>query len=111
MPKVVITGIGLVSALGNCKECFWNGMSNGLASFRRVTRFETDPLGEVYAAEVSDFENALPVKPKQAWTSNRSIQFAIAAAGRAWADAGSAVDDVSRKDIGVVFGSTQSCLD
>jgi 3-oxoacyl-(acyl-carrier-protein) synthase len=86
-------------------------MSNGLASFRRVTRFETDPLGEVYAAEVSDFENALPVKPKQAWTSNRSIQFAISAAGRALADAGIAVDDVSRKDIGVVFGSTQSCLD
>jgi 3-oxoacyl-(acyl-carrier-protein) synthase len=111
MPKVVITGIGLVSALGNCKECFWNGMSNGLSRFCRVTRFETDPLADVYAAEVSEFEGAFPIKPKQAWTSNRSIQFAVSAAGGALADAGIAVDDVSRKDIGVVFGSTQSCLD
>jgi 3-oxoacyl-(acyl-carrier-protein) synthase len=111
MPRVVITGIGLVSALGNCKECFWNGMCNGLASFRRITRFETNPLAEVYAAEVLDFEGAFPVKPKQAWTTNRSIQFAVSAAGRALADAGIAVDDVSRTHIGVVFGSTQSCLD
>lgn len=111
MSKVVITGIGVVSALGNCKECFWKAMANGLAPFRRITRFETDPLTELYAAEVVDFETAVPVKPKQAWTSNRSIQFAISAAQQALADAGIVLDETARTNIGVVFGSTQSCLD
>jgi 3-oxoacyl-[acyl-carrier-protein] synthase II len=111
MSKVVITGIGLVSALGNCKECFWGGMLNGPAPLRRVTRFETDPLDELYAAEVANFEPPIPVKPKQFWTSNRSIQFAISAAQRALADAGIATGESPRRDIGVVFGSSQSCID
>lgn len=111
MSKVVITGIGLVSALGNCKECFWGGMLGGPAPFRRVTRFETDPLDELYAAEVASFESPIPVKPKQFWTGNRSIQFAISAAQRALEDAGIAADESLRSDIGVVFGSSQSCID
>lgn len=111
MQKVVITGIGVMSALGNCRECFWNSLLNGPAPFRKVTRFETAPLSELYAAEVMDFEPAVPVNPKHVWTGARSIQFAIATARQALADAGIVVDDANRSDIGVVFGSTQSCLD
>jgi 3-oxoacyl-[acyl-carrier-protein] synthase II len=111
MQKVVVTGIGVMSALGNCKECFWDSLLKDPAPFHRVTRFETAPFAELYAAEVNGFEPAFPVNPKHLWTGTRSIHFAIAAARQALADARIAVDDTNRSDIGVVFGSTQSCLD
>jgi 3-oxoacyl-(acyl-carrier-protein) synthase len=111
MSKVVITGIGIVSALGTSTERFWEGLVSGADPLRRITRFETDPLAELWAAEVAEFEPPLPIRPKHPWTGNRSIQFAIAAAQQALADARIVLEDANRSDIGVVFGSTQSCLD
>lgn len=111
MSKVVITGIGLVSAFGNCRECFWTGMSRDAAPFHAITRFAIDPMDQLYAAEVSNFDTPIPVKQTQLWTSTRSIQFAVGAVERALEDAGIVLDDSNRSEIGVVFGSTQSCLD
>ena len=111
MRKVVVTGRGVVSAAGNSVEEFRKGIHRDPAPFRRLTRFDIAPLDELYAAEVVDFEPPVPVKPKQPWSANRGIQFAIAAAQQALAEAGIAVDDANRTSIGVVFGSTHACLD
>jgi 3-oxoacyl-(acyl-carrier-protein) synthase len=100
-----------VSALGASKRRFWEGLIEGTAPFRPVTRFDTSPRARLYAAEVEGFEPPVPVKAKQPWTANRSIQFAIAAAREALGDAGLALTDQNRSRIGVVFGSTRSCLD
>src|SRR5262249_42550879 len=111
MGKVVITGIGIVSALGTSRQGFWEGWLGGASPFRQVTRFESAPLARLYAAEVVDFTPPFPFKVKQPWTGVRSIQFAIAAAGEALADARLELNDANRSCIGVVFGSSLSCLD
>jgi 3-oxoacyl-[acyl-carrier-protein] synthase II len=107
MGKIVITGLGVVSALGTSKQSFWKALLNQAAPFRRLTRLDTAPWG----AEVADFEGPVPVKAKQPWTGNRSIQFAIAATQQALADAGLGTDNATGSQVGVVFGSTRSCLD
>jgi 3-oxoacyl-[acyl-carrier-protein] synthase II len=111
MKKIVVTGVGIVSALGSSPKRFWQALMDGEDRFRPITRFETAPALPVCGAEVTDFEAPVPFRAKQPWTGNRSIQFAIAAAQQALDNAGIAVDEGSRSQIGVVFGSTQSCLD
>src|SRR5262249_15417429 len=100
-----------VSAFGASRKRFWDGLASGAAPFRRITRFETSPADCPYAAEASDFESPIPLKPKQPWTACRSFQFAISAAQEALQDAGLETDPGCPSDIGVVFGSTQCCLD
>jgi 3-oxoacyl-[acyl-carrier-protein] synthase II len=111
MGKVVITGIGIVSALGTSRQGFWEAWLGGASTFRQVTRFESAPLARLYAAEVVDFTPPFPFKVKQPWTGVRSIQFAMAAAAEALADAGLELNDANCSCIGVVFGSSLSCLD
>jgi 3-oxoacyl-[acyl-carrier-protein] synthase II len=111
MSGIVVTGLGFVSALGNSAIRFWQGLLEGEDRFRAVTRFDTNPAPGLWGAEVAEFDPPVPVKAKQPWTGNRSIQFAIAAAQQALQHAGISVSDENRSQIGVVFGSTQSCLD
>jgi 3-oxoacyl-(acyl-carrier-protein) synthase len=116
MGKIVITGVGVVSAVGNSKQCFWEALRNGETPFRRITRFHTPFHPAPWGAEIVDFEFPIPVKPKQPWTASRCIQFAIGAAQQALTDAGLAPDQSNGSrsngtEIGVVFGSTRSCLD
>ena len=110
MGKIVITGLGVVSALGASKQSFWEALSKGDAPFRRLTRLGT-AASTPWGAEVADFEGPVPAKAKQPWTGNRSIQFAIAAVRQALEDAGLGIDDSTGSQVGVVFGSTRSCLD
>jgi 3-oxoacyl-(acyl-carrier-protein) synthase len=111
MGQIVITGIGIVSALGTSRQRFWKGWLRGASPFREVTRFDSAPLARLYAAEVVEFEPPVPVKAKQPWTANRSTQFAVAAAREALEDAGLEPNGSNRSDIGVVLGSGLTCLD
>lgn len=116
MGKIVITGVGIVSALGASKQRFWEALLNGDAPFHPITGVDILPDSTPWGAAVENFEFPVPVKSRQPWTANRSIQFAIAAAQQALvdaglADAGLALNQSGSGEIGVVFGSTRSCLD
>ena len=61
MNRVVITGMGVISALGNDVETFWNNIINGKNGIDLITSFDTEQFDSKYAAEVKDIDyNGIP---------------------------------------------------
>ncbi len=85
--RVVVTGIGLITAFGCGKEALWDGMSRGVSPLRRITRFDASSLGSQIAAEVDGFEPSDWIEPKQVRRFDRFSQFAVSAARMACNDA------------------------
>jgi 3-oxoacyl-[acyl-carrier-protein] synthase II len=86
--RVVITGIGPVTAAGTGVDAFWDGLRRERSPIRRVTRFDASPWRSRLAAEVDDFEPADYMDAKMARRLDRFGHFSIAAARVAVADAG-----------------------
>jgi 3-oxoacyl-[acyl-carrier-protein] synthase II len=111
MARIVITGLGIVSPVGNNTQDFWNAFNLGSSCFSEIDGFSTDPYGAHRAATVREFTPLQPPKSKQPWTRDRAIQFALVAARQALADAEIKVEEANQSQIGVVLGSTLACLD
>ena len=56
MKRVVVTGMGIISPIGNDVETFWNGLKNGVCGVGMITRFDTTDYAVKVAAEVKDFD-------------------------------------------------------
>ena len=79
--KVVITGIGVVSPLGNDLATTWDGLKNGVSGIGPITQIDSEPYPCKIAGEVRDFDPKLYFKnPKDARRSDRFTQLAVAAA-------------------------------
>lgn len=88
MKKVVITGMGVVSPIGNDIETFWAAIKAGKSGLGPVTRFDASTMDSKIAAEVKNFEPTLYMEKKEARKMALFTQFAVAAAVQAWNDAG-----------------------
>ena len=86
--RVVITGMGAITPIGNSVEEFWNGIKEGKTGFGPITYFETADYRCKLAAEVKDFDPTQYMDKKSARRMEQFCQFAVAAAGQAIADAG-----------------------
>src|SRR5699024_7312616 len=82
MHRVVITGIGIVSPLGN-KDEMWDNLLNGISGVGKITRFDVSKLPVHIGAEVKDFDPTLYVERKDARRMDRFAQFAVAATRQA----------------------------
>ena len=103
--RVVITGIGLVSALGIGTRETWAGLLAGQSGVGRVTRFDVTAYAAQIAAEVKGF-NALDwIEKKEVKKMDLFIQYAIAAAQFAMDDSKLVVTDDNAPNIGVYIGS------
>jgi 3-oxoacyl-[acyl-carrier-protein] synthase II len=104
--RVVITGLGAVTPLGNQVDAFWANLINGQTGVRKITRFDASQYDAQIAAEVRDFD-PLPAfpSPKELRRSDLYAQFALHAAWQAWRDSGLAFDRENRDEIGVFIGS------
>ena len=104
-PKVVVTGIGVVTSLGMDIEELWSGLGAGRSGITGITRFDTTDYTSKVAAEVSDFNAAEWMDPKEAKRNDRYTHFAMAAAKLALqeGDIDPAKFDPSR--FGIVIGS------
>lgn len=104
--KVAITGIGVVTPVGNNLQSFWESISNGRSGAGRITCFDLEGHDCHIAAEVKDFD-ATPFfnKPKDIRRTDRYSQFAMAAAKMAMEDSGLDLDSVDRDRFGVIVGS------
>ena len=104
--RVVITGIGVVTPLGDTLETFWENIRNGVSGIDRITAFDATEFDCRIAGEVKNFA---PVpffnNPKDARRSDRFTQFGMAASKRAFADAGIDMAKVDADRFGVVIGS------
>jgi 3-oxoacyl-[acyl-carrier-protein] synthase II len=103
--RVVVTGVGVVSPVGNDKDTAWSNLIRGVSGLGEITHFDASPYEAKLAGEVRDFNAADWMDAKAARRGEKSMHFGVAAAKQAVADSGFEITDANRTDVGVVFGS------
>ena len=103
--RVVVTGMGAITPIGNSVEEFWNGIKEGKTGFGPITYFETADYRCKLAAEVKDFDPTQYMDKKSARRMEQFCQFAVAAAGQAIADAGLIMEQEDPYMVGCSVGS------
>lgn len=103
--RVVVTGMGAITPIGNSVEEFWNGIKEGKTGFGPITYFDTADYRCKLAAEVKDFDPAQYMDKKSARRMEQFCQFAVAAAGQAIADAGLIMEQEDPYMVGCSVGS------
>lgn len=108
--RVVVTGIGAVTPIGNTGEAFWEGLRSGRNGIGRVTSFDPADCLVQIAGEVKDFDVEQYLERKVARRTGRFAQFAAAAGMQAMVDGALEVTDANRDDIGVVMATSGDCF-
>lgn len=103
--RVVVTGMGAITPIGNSVEEFWNGIKEGRTGFGPITYFDTADYRCKLAAEVKDFDPAQYMDKKSARRMEQFCQFAVAAAGQAISDAGLTMEQEDPYMVGCSVGS------
>ncbi len=103
--RVVVTGIGLVSPLGNTTEETWAGLIAGRSGVDYITRFDTSQHKVRFAAETKGFDPLKFVEKKEVKKMDYFTFFAIAASMEALSDSGLKIKDENAEEIGVYIGS------
>ena len=103
--RVVVTGMGAITPIGNSVEEFWNGIKEGKTGFGPITYFDTADYRCKLAAEVKDFDPAQYMDKKSARRMEQFCQFAVAAAGQAISDAGLDMEQEDPYMVGCSVGS------
>ena len=93
--RVVVTGLGIISPIGNTVADAWSNALAGKSGIGRITRFDPSAVASQIAGEVKDFDVAAYLAPKEARRMDRFIHFGIAAGVQALKDSGLEVTDVS----------------
>ncbi|QEY35257.1 beta-ketoacyl-ACP synthase II [Caproiciproducens galactitolivorans] len=104
MRRVVVTGLGVVSPVGNAVEAFWNNLIDGKCGIGFITRFDTADFKVKIAAEVKGFDPQEYMEKAEIRKSDLFTQYAMAAASQAMADSGIA-GTLSPERLGVYVGS------
>ena len=105
MRRVVVTGLGAVTPIGNNVEAFWSGVKEEKIGFAPITRFDATDYKCKLAAEVKDFNPEEYMDKKSARRMELFCQFAVAAAGEAMKDAGLDMEQEDPWKVGCAIGS------
>jgi len=104
--RVVITGLGAVTPVGNDVDTFWSNLKNGVSGIRKIQAFDTTDYNCQIAGEVRDFEPKNFFKnPKDVRRTDRFAQFAMAAAKMSMQDSGIDLERINRHRFGVIVSS------
>ena len=103
--RVVITGLGIVSPVGNDISTAWDNVVNGRSGIGRITRFDPADFNAHIAGEVKDFDVTAYLPAKEARQMDTFIHYGIAAGVQAWRDAGLEVTEENAQRMGVIVGS------
>ena len=103
--RVVITGLGAITPLGNTLAEYWEGLLSGRSGIGQITRFDAERHACRIAGEVKDFDPQAYMDRKDAKRMDRFAQFAVAASKQAVADANLTIDDSNATDIGIIIGT------
>ena len=104
MRRVVITGLGAITPVGNDVATFWESLKSGKNGIDFITKFDTTEHKAKLAAEVKDFDASLYMEKGEIRKTDRFVQFALAATSQAVADSG-ILDNVNPERFGVYYGS------
>ncbi len=103
--RVVVTGLGVVSPIGNNAGDFWKSLIEGKCGIGRTTKINVDEFPVKISAEVKDFDVTEYMPAKEARRCDVFVHFAVAAAKMAYADAGIKDDEIDNYRCGVMIGS------
>ncbi len=104
--RVVVTGMGVLSPVGNTLDSFWNNLINGVSGIAPIKAFDTEEYACRFGGEVDEFEPETFLKqPKDAKRSDRYAQLALAASKQALDDSGIDLTTIDPYRFGVMVGS------
>ena len=103
--RVVITGLGAITPIGNNVEEFWNGIKEGKCGIDEITRFDTSDFNVKLAGEVKGFSVEDYIDKREAKRMDRFSHFAIVASREAWKDSGLNREKEDMTRVGVIVGS------
>lgn len=102
--RAVITGMGVISPVGNSVEDFWKSLINGESGIDFLTRFDVSDLSTKVAGEVKNFEPTEWLDKKESRRMDRFAQFAVAAGKMAIQDSGLDLESINKERAGAVIG-------
>jgi 3-oxoacyl-[acyl-carrier-protein] synthase II len=105
LKRVVITGLGAITPLGNTVEDFWNNLVAGVSGAAPITRFNAERFKTRFACEVKNFDPSLYFDRKEMRKLDPYAQFAIVAADQAIADSGLDLEKTDTDNVGVIWAS------
>ncbi|MBS1146823.1 MAG: 3-oxoacyl-(acyl-carrier-protein) synthase, partial [Proteobacteria bacterium] len=103
--RVVVTGLGIISPVGNTIPEAWDNLVAGRTGIARITRFDPTPFASQIAGEVKNFDVDQYINPKEARRMDTFIQFGMAAGIQAIRDSGLEVTEANAERIGINIGS------
>ena len=103
--RVVVTGLGIISPVGNSVPEAWASVLAGKSGVGRITSFDPSRLSSQIAGEVKGFDVSQYLSAKEARRMDRFIHFGMAAGLQAWKDSGNAVTPETAEQFGINFGS------
>ena len=105
MRRVVVTGLGMLSPLGNDPETTWQNLLLGKSGIGTIDHFDTSEYTTRFAGLIKDFDAQNYMERKEAKKMDLFIQYGVAAAVQAWKDSGLEVNDENAHRIGVAIGA------
>ena len=105
LKRVVVTGMGALTPLGNTIPDYWDGLVNGVSGADMITQFDASKFRTKFACEVKGFEPTQFLDKKEARKIDRFTQFALVVSDQAMADAGLNKENINPDRVGVVFAS------
>ncbi len=105
LKRVVVTGVGAITPLGNTAEKFWNGLKNGVSGAGPITRFDATNFKTKFACEVKDYTPTDYFERKEARKLDLYAQFAMIAAKEAIEDSKLDLASINLDKAGVIWGS------
>ncbi len=103
--RVVVTGIGALTPIGNNLQDYWNSLINGVSGAAPITHFDAENFKTKFACEVKDFEVTDFIHRKEARKLDKFSQYALVVADEAFNDSGLNVDEIDSDRAGVIWGS------
>mgnify|MGYP001234941942 CR=1 FL=1 len=103
--RVVVTGLGTISPIGNDTVSFWQSIKEGKSGVGKITRFNTDEYPVSIAGEVKDFDVSSVAEPREAKKLDRFTLYALAATKEAMTDAALKEGTVDPQKLGIVIGN------
>lgn len=105
LKRVVVTGLGALTPIGNNIEEYWNALVNGVSGAAPITHFDAAKFKTRFACELKNFEVTDFINRKDARKMDRFTQYAMVASDEAIADAGLDLDTINKLRVGVIWGA------
>ncbi|MFY0607724.1 MAG: beta-ketoacyl-ACP synthase II [Cyclobacteriaceae bacterium] len=105
LKRVVVTGIGAVTPLGNNKNDYWDSLAKGVSGAAPITRFDSEKFRTKFACEVKDFDVLNFLDRKEARKMDPNSHYGMVAGDEAIQDSGLDLEKINKDRVGVIWGS------